>query len=148
MSPSLNCLAGRRALALRPQRGSLLATLKQCAFTSGLKTTPLLESSKHTLATTSLRGLTRPHPLSLQHHVSQVTAVARYVSGQASDPHDEELPSTPPFTAGPYSNLTIGVPKESYPGERRVAITPQVKPPLVMAGHETHIYLITLFCRT
>ncbi|KAI4612028.1 hypothetical protein J4E80_007481 [Alternaria sp. BMP 0032] len=131
MSPSLNCLAGRRALALRPQRGSLLATLKQCAVTSGLKATPLLErgdrSSKHTLATTSLRGLSRPHPpaLSLQHHVSQVTAVARYVSGQASDPHDEELPSTPPFTAGPYSNLTIGVPKESYPGERRVAITPQ-----------------------
>ncbi|KAI4684118.1 hypothetical protein J4E81_009282 [Alternaria sp. BMP 2799] len=131
MSPSLNCLAGRRALALRPQRGSLLATLKQCAATSGLKATPLLErgdrSSKHTLATTSLRGLSRPHPpaLSLQHHVSQVTAVARYASGQASDPHDEELPSTPPFTAGPYSNLTIGVPKESYPGERRVAITPQ-----------------------
>ncbi|KAI4642532.1 uncharacterized protein J4E78_010215 [Alternaria triticimaculans] len=131
MSPSLNCLTGRRALALRPQRGSLLATLKQCAVTSGLKATPLLErgdrSSKHTLATTSLRGLSRPHPpaLSLQHHVSQVTAVARYASGQASDPHDEELPSTPPFTAGPYSNLTIGVPKESYPGERRVAITPQ-----------------------
>ncbi|KAI4931871.1 uncharacterized protein J4E92_003768 [Alternaria infectoria] len=131
MSPSLNCLAGRRALALRPQRGSLLATLKQCAATSGLKATPLLErgdrSSKHNLATTSLRGLSRPHPpaLSLQHHVSQVTAVARYASGQASDPHDEELPSTPPFTAGPYSNLTIGVPKESYPGERRVAITPQ-----------------------
>lgn len=132
MSPSLNCLTGRRALALRSQRGSLLATLKQCAATSGLKATPLLErgdrSSKHTLATTSLRGLSRPHPpaLSLQHHVSQVTAVARYASGQASDPHDEELPSTPPFTAGPYSNLTIGVPKESYPGERRVAITPQV----------------------
>jgi len=50
----------------------------------------------------------------------------RYASGQASEPHDEELPNTPPFTAGPYSNLTIGVPKESYPGERRVAITPQV----------------------
>ncbi|KAI4674475.1 uncharacterized protein J4E88_008210 [Alternaria novae-zelandiae] len=131
MSPSLNCLTGRRALALHPQRGSLLATLKQCAVTSGLKATPLLgrgdRSPKHTLTTTSLRGLSRPHPpaLSLQHHVSQVTAVARYASGQASDPHDEELPSTPPFTAGPYSNLTIGVPKESYPGERRVAITPQ-----------------------
>ena len=24
----------------------------------------------------------------------------------------------------PYSNLTVGVPKESYPGERRVAVTP------------------------
>ncbi|KAI4680675.1 uncharacterized protein J4E84_007814 [Alternaria hordeiaustralica] len=30
-----------------------------------------------------------------------------------------------PLSRGPYSNLTIGVPKESYPGERRVAITPQ-----------------------
>lgn len=135
MSSSANCLTGCRALALRPRRGSSLATLKQCAFTSALRATPRLDrgdGSKQTLSTTSLCGLTRPHPLSLQKwkHVSQVTAVARYASGQASEPHDEELPSTPPFTAGPYSNLTIGVPKESYPGERRVAITPQVNSPL------------------
>lgn len=50
--------------------------------------------------------------------------VAGYAS-LASEPHDEEIPTSPPFTAGPYSTLTIGVPKESYPGERRVAITPQ-----------------------
>lgn len=83
--------------------------------------------SKHTgihHGATGARNLTRPHPLSLQKHVSQVTAVARYAS-HASEPHDEELPSSPPFTAGPYANLTIGVPKESFPGERRVAITPQ-----------------------
>ncbi|CAN9182247.1 unnamed protein product [Alternaria alternata] len=124
----MNCVAGYRVLALRPQRGSLLATLKPCACLSTLKPTPVLgrgDGSKHTLATTSLRNLTRPRPLSLQQHVSHVTAVVRYASGQASEPHDEELPNTPPFTAGPYSNLTIGVPKESYPGERRVAITPQ-----------------------
>lgn len=54
----------------------------------------------------------------------QATAVARYAS-HASEPHEEELPTTPPFSAGKYANLTIGVPKESYPGERRVAITPQ-----------------------
>lgn len=42
----------------------------------------------------------------------------------ASDPHDEESPTSPPFTAGLYETLTIGIPKESYPGERRVAITP------------------------
>jgi NAD(P) transhydrogenase len=141
MSPSLNCLAGSRALAFRPRRGSFLAASpKQCAFISGLKATRLVGGGdrSNTLTTTSLRGLTRPHPLSLQQHVSQVTAVARYASGgQVSDPHDEELPSTPPFTAGPYSNLTIGVPKESYPGERRVAITPQVNP-LVLVGQNTH----------
>jgi NAD(P) transhydrogenase len=135
MSSSKNCLSGYyRALALRPQRGSLLATLKPCCPTSTLRSTPVFEHgdrSTHTLTATSLRSLTRPRPLSLQKHVSQVTAVARYASGQASEPHDEELPSTPPFTAGPYSNLTIGVPKESYPGERRVAITPQVMFPYI-----------------
>jgi NAD(P) transhydrogenase len=52
------------------------------------------------------------------------TAAARYAS-VAADPHHEEIPTNPPFTAGPYSTLTVGIPKESYPGERRVAITPQ-----------------------
>jgi NAD(P) transhydrogenase len=121
-------LAGYGALAFRPQRG-LLATLKPCASASILRSTPVLDRgdrSKHTLTTTSLPSLSRARPLSLQKHVLQVTAVARCASGQASEPHDEELPSQPPFTAGPYSRLTIGVPKESFPGERRVAITPQV----------------------
>jgi NAD(P) transhydrogenase len=40
------------------------------------------------------------------------------------DPHAEEIPTTPPFTAGPYSTLTIGIPRETYPNERRIAITP------------------------
>ncbi|KAJ4355492.1 uncharacterized protein N0V89_003508 [Didymosphaeria variabile] len=70
-------------------------------------------------------SLARPRPLSLQKHVPEFasTAVARYAS-LASEPHDEETPTSPPFTAGPYETLTIGIPKESYPGERRVAITP------------------------
>ncbi|KAJ2932881.1 hypothetical protein H1R20_g4208, partial [Candolleomyces eurysporus] len=35
-------------------------------------------------------------------------------------------PSTPATPAGtPYSSITIGVPKEAFPNERRVAITPQ-----------------------
>ena len=50
-------------------------------------------------------------------------AVARYTS-VASHPHDEYVPTSPPSTAGPYESLTIGIPKESYPGERRVAMTP------------------------
>jgi NAD(P) transhydrogenase len=118
MSPPVNCLAALR--------GSLPTRLK---LASTLRATPSVfrheGRSKHTTRATGVRGLTRPQPLSLQQHVSQVTAVARFAFHVASEAHDEELPSSPPFTAGPYANLTIGVPKESYPGERRVAITPQ-----------------------
>jgi H+-translocating NAD(P) transhydrogenase subunit alpha len=35
--------------------------------------------------------------------------------------------------------LIIGVPKESYPGERRVALVPAVLPLLTKAGFEVHI---------
>ncbi|CAA9956904.1 NAD transhydrogenase mitochondrial [Pyrenophora teres f. maculata] len=132
MSTPANCLGGYRALAARPSRGSFFAHLRPlCAFTSVSRLTTLCDDrSRHNKPherTTVVRNITRTHPplLSLQPHVSQVTAVARYAThAAASEPHDEELPSTPPFTAGPYANLTIGVPKESYPGERRVAITP------------------------
>lgn len=68
--------------------------------------------------------MSRRPPLYLQPYVSQITAVARYAT-HAAEPHEEELPTSPPFSAGLYSNLTIGVPKESFPGECRVAITPQ-----------------------
>jgi NAD(P) transhydrogenase len=63
-------------------------------------------------------SLTRPRPLFLQRKLSEVptTAVTRYAT-QAAEPNDGN-------TGLPYSGLTIGVPKESYPGERRVAITP------------------------
>ncbi|KAG5653824.1 hypothetical protein H0H81_010097 [Sphagnurus paluster] len=38
----------------------------------------------------------------------------------------EESPSTTPETPGiPYSSLTVGVPREVFPGERRVSLTPQ-----------------------
>ncbi len=35
--------------------------------------------------------------------------------------------------------MIIGVPKESYPGDRRVAIVPVVVPTLTKAGFEVHI---------
>ena len=89
--------------------------------------------------TTSVRSLTRPRPLHLQQHALQVTAIVRYAShaSHASEPHEEELPTSPPFSAGLYANLTIGVPKESYPGERRVAITPQNVALLLKKGFST-----------
>jgi NAD(P) transhydrogenase len=58
----------------------------------------------------------RSRPRSLQPRASQKIRCAS---------HAAELPTTPPFSAAKYDNITIGVPKESYPGERRVAITPQ-----------------------
>jgi NAD(P) transhydrogenase subunit alpha len=36
--------------------------------------------------------------------------------------------------AGSLKNMVIGVPKESYPGERRVALTPAVLPSLIQSG--------------
>jgi NAD(P) transhydrogenase len=77
--------------------------------------------------TAIIQNLHRLRPLCLQQRSTKVqsTAVTRHASHAAAEPHDEEIPTSPPFSAGPYSNLTIGVPKESYPGERRVAITPQ-----------------------
>jgi NAD(P) transhydrogenase len=70
-------------------------------------------------------ALARPRPLCLQKHVQTFpgTTLSHYAS--LAEPHDEEIPTSPPFTAGPYATLTVGIPKESYPGERRVAITPQ-----------------------
>ena len=99
--------------------------------TAALRPTPALRHECNTNPIKPPQGhagplsLTRPRPLCLQRHVPSLpcTAVSRYAS--VAEPHDEEIPTTPPFTAGPYSTLTVGIPKESYPGERRVAITPQ-----------------------
>lgn len=48
--------------------------------------------------------------------------------------------ATPPKPKGiPYGNLTIGVPKESFPNERRVAISPAVVQALTKAGFNVSI---------
>ncbi|KAF1958074.1 PNTB-domain-containing protein [Byssothecium circinans] len=133
-----NCLAGYR-VALRPL-GSSLRLCAQAATFSSSRSTPTSNrpegygkgsATRVQHATASTRSLARPRPLALQAQfpsLQPTTAVARYASlsssQSASETHDEEIPTTPPFTAGPYSTLSIGVPKESYPGERRVAITP------------------------
>lgn len=126
---SANCLVG----SLRP-RGSPSArsSLRLYASTFAFRPTPIVYQ-EHTSTrlkpqrpAASARSLARPRPLHLQRRVPHTAAVARYASLAAdADPHDEEIPTTPPFTAGPYSTLTVGVPTESYPGERRVAISPQ-----------------------
>ncbi|KAF2745141.1 PNTB-domain-containing protein [Sporormia fimetaria CBS 119925] len=124
-----HCLVGARLLALRPPARPIL---KDYASSCTFRMTPVACHGVKT-ATSKLRqqstprtlSLCNPRPLYLQTHVSTpTTAVARYAS-VAADPHDEEFATSPPFTAGPYESLTVGIPKESYPGERRVAITPQ-----------------------
>lgn len=132
MSVSANCLAGYRALA-SCQPWSSVPNLKLYtsvfAIRSGRVTQREIHSEniKPQQLAAGARNLTRPRPLHLQHHVSQVTAIARYASHVAAEPRDDdaELPTSPPFSSGKYESLTIGIPKESYPGERRVAITPQ-----------------------
>jgi NAD(P) transhydrogenase len=133
MSTSANCLAGYRALAARPSRGQF-SSLKLYAFAfairkeSGTQRDFYTRTLKSQEPTTDVRSLARPRPLHLQLRSTsfETTAVARYAT-HAAEPRDDdaELPSSPPFSSGSYANLTIGVPKESYPGERRVAITPQ-----------------------
>lgn len=49
--------------------------------------------------------------------VSRWPQVARRSASSSSSPS--------PVPAVPYSSLTVGVPRETYPNERRVAITPQ-----------------------
>ena len=111
-----------------------MPSLKLYAFFSAIRSGSGIQREIHhsqnvnvQLPTAGARSLARPRSLYLQQHVSQVTALARYATHAAAEPRDDdaELPSSPPFSSGKYKNLTIGIPKESYPGERRVAITPQ-----------------------
>lgn len=130
MSSSVNYHAGYKALV---SRGSSLPSLKLFAFSTTIRSGPGIQREIHYSRNNKVqrtvveaRSLVRPQSLYLQPHVSQVTALARYAT-HAAEPLDNaaELPTSPPFSSGKYENLTIGIPKESYPGERRVAITPQ-----------------------
>jgi NAD(P) transhydrogenase len=128
MSSSVNCLTGYR-LALRPRGNRRCLKLNASAF--ALRSTPVFHQEFHSKQSKSLQtaagthGLTCQRPLPFQQFdaKSQKTPVASFAS--VAEAHSEEIPTTPPFGAGPYSTLSIGVPKESYPGERRVAMTPQ-----------------------
>jgi NAD(P) transhydrogenase len=50
---------------------------------------------------------------------------ARHVSITVDPPSASAPEFIPPVISTPYANLTIGVVRETYPNERRVAITPQ-----------------------
>lgn len=130
MSVPANCISGYRIAArTRGTHGSL----KPRSSFFNLRVTPVLQHGFHLKQfehpVAGIQSLAHLRPLNLQQRIVKVqsTAITRHASHAAAEPyeHDEEIPTSPPFSAGPYSNLTIGVPKESYPGERRVAITPQ-----------------------
>ncbi|KAF2197622.1 NAD transhydrogenase mitochondrial precursor [Delitschia confertaspora ATCC 74209] len=125
-----SCLIACRAPALRPWTGcSRLPNFRRGASTSfwhrnnhnnlqRLQPTVSLRRASRCLATKRL--------FYLHSHVPPASAITvRNASSLPEDAHLEEFYTTPPFSAGPYSTLTIGIPRESYPGERRVAITPQ-----------------------
>lgn len=137
MKSTTNYIVGCRALTLplsRGKAGSLPASLKLYASAFAIRSASGVKRQLHSRnvqpqqsASAGVRSLTRPRSLYLQKPLSKVqtTALVRYASHAAESRDDEaELPTAPPFSSGKYSNLTIGVPKESYPGERRVAITP------------------------
>lgn len=109
-SSASNCLAGYRALAFRPPQGrhtSWPAQVKLYASAFGLRSTRGVQHEYHSKQTrlqqpnAGILSLARPRPLYLQ-HISKVetTPIARYAS-EASELHDEEIPTTPPFSAGP-----------------------------------------------
>lgn len=110
-SSASSCLAGYRALALRPLWGShsgSSANLKLYASAFAVRSTPVIKHEYHSKQKSTqqpvagARSLTRPRPLYLQQHVkAQTTAIAHYAS-HASEPHDEEIPTTPPFVRHMY----------------------------------------------
>lgn len=135
-----SCFIACRAPSLRPWTScGQLSSLRRGTATSAFRPSASLLQEHHNVdglntlqPVVSFRGVSRSliakQASYLQSGLSQRPAcftVARYASSLAADPHDEEIPTSPPFSAGSYSTLTVGVPRESYPGERRVAITPQ-----------------------
>ncbi|THH04603.1 hypothetical protein EW145_g5399 [Phellinidium pouzarii] len=72
-------------------------------------------------------------------NLSLMDAFDRRVAAAGFNSHwrdNEEKTDQPKVTAIPYSSLTVGIPLESYPNERRVAITPQNTALLLKKGFQ------------
>jgi NAD(P) transhydrogenase len=65
--------------------------------------------------------------------VPKLTQLAQFSSSES------KKKSEPPAIGVPYTKLTIGVPKESYPLERRVSQTPESVGKLVAAGFKVNV---------
>ncbi|EDN10309.1 NAD(P) transhydrogenase, mitochondrial precursor [Histoplasma mississippiense (nom. inval.)] len=75
------------------------------------------------------RGSARSESARLSQHLIAVisaTQIRRFSAGSRRC-EEQKKPTTPPnlITSVPYSALTVGIPFETFPNERRVALTPQ-----------------------
>lgn len=90
--------------------------------------TSLVPSSRHGWQLTPLYS-------SVENEATETTAVT--YSSSSFDPADDFTGDAPSKILGkpiPYSDLTVGVLKETYPGEQRVSIAPESAKMLVDAG--------------
>ncbi|KAL2258052.1 hypothetical protein VTK26DRAFT_8779 [Humicola hyalothermophila] len=72
----------------------------------------------------STRSLTTPTKIQSLQLVRRASVVSGTTSATASSDASSGAAAAVPPTK-PYTELTVGVPKETYPNERRVAVTPQ-----------------------
>ena len=128
-STQATCRTRLRTTPLRP------SILRLCASTLVTRPAPLRVHSREGLWAVLPAAFNYARAVSASHSRNRSSASSP-ASGPASatavrhaslafDQYSEEVPLTPPFTAGPYSTLTVGIPRETYPGERRVAVTPK-----------------------
>ncbi|GES58094.1 nicotinamide nucleotide transhydrogenase [Aspergillus terreus] len=96
---------------------SLRSTLGPCRAVTSIHPGSLLLTSKHPV--TQLTQL--PYHQRRPRHASPTASEwLRLVKRCASTSS-----AAPPVPVTPYSSLTVGVPRETFPNERRVAVTPQ-----------------------
>ena len=124
-------------------KGAALVALSLLPSNSGFNLAPNRASQVASFSTGSSRFLT-PHSSSDRvNHVSKLYSTlsdekeTKSKSTTAFDPADEFTGEAPSKILGgkiPYSELTIGVLKETYPGENRVSVAPESAKMLVDAG--------------
>ncbi|OIW30239.1 PNTB-domain-containing protein [Coniochaeta ligniaria NRRL 30616] len=106
---SVQSLSGTAASSRRAWHGTISRHQQSCA--------PTFSSS---VALT----LPKTQPLQLVRHASVLSTIPNAPRRSSSSTGATYSTTVLPQTT-PYANLTVGVPRETYPNERRVALTPQ-----------------------
>ena len=128
MPPTLGqCRAGIKSVASKPSSLALLGMLTSLSTVLSPREYILTAA----LAARHVRPLHRPTRQWTEQRKQlwwpKVTALTTTRHATFSYPVPSDSPSdfVAPVSTTPYANLTIGVVRETYPNERRVAITPQ-----------------------
>jgi NAD(P) transhydrogenase len=128
MRPTLGqCRAGIKSAASKPSSLAVLGMLTPAILLSS----PAEYILTSTLAARHVRPFYQPtrkwDEQRKQLWWPKVTALTttRYATVSYPVPSDSPSEFVAPVSTTPFSNLTIGVVRETYPNERRVAITPQ-----------------------